>query len=93
MQRDFTCCVGSGMESHALHGDGIYYENADQAWVNLFVPSSADFASGMTLLQETDFPSGESARIKVVGGTLKPVTLHLRRPGWAGDGYTISVNG
>ena len=93
MQRDFTCCVGSGMESHALHGDGIYYENADQAWVNLFVPSSADFASGMKLLQETDFPSGESARIKVVGGTLKPVTLHLRRPGWAGDGYTISVNG
>ena len=22
----FTCCVGSGMESHALHGVGIYYE-------------------------------------------------------------------
>ena len=26
MTRDFTCCVGSGMENHALHGHGIYYE-------------------------------------------------------------------
>jgi DUF1680 family protein len=25
MQRSFTCCVGTGMESHALHGLGIYY--------------------------------------------------------------------
>ncbi len=24
----FTCCVGSGMESHALQGDGIFYEAA-----------------------------------------------------------------
>jgi hypothetical protein len=27
MQHDFTCCVGTGMENHALHGDGIYYES------------------------------------------------------------------
>jgi DUF1680 family protein len=93
MQRDFTCCVGSGMESHALHGDGIYYENANEAWVNLFVPSSAAFASGMALEQETDFPSGDSARLRVRVAALKPVTLHLRRPAWAGDGYAISVNG
>ena len=31
MLRSFTCCVGSGMESHALHGDGIYYEVGRQA--------------------------------------------------------------
>ena len=27
MQRSFTCCVGTGMESHALHGLGLYYED------------------------------------------------------------------
>jgi DUF1680 family protein len=32
MLRSFTCCVGSGMESHALHGDGIYYESDDRLW-------------------------------------------------------------
>ena len=26
MHRSFTCCVGTGMESHALHGLGLYYE-------------------------------------------------------------------
>ena len=24
MTQSFTCCVGSGMESHAHHGDGVY---------------------------------------------------------------------
>ena len=27
MHRSFTCCVGTGMESHALHGLGLYYES------------------------------------------------------------------
>ena len=31
MQHDFTCCVGTGMENHALHGDGIYYESGRPA--------------------------------------------------------------
>lgn len=30
MFEDFTCCVGSGMESHALHGYGLYYESGDK---------------------------------------------------------------
>src|SRR3954471_6347150 len=45
MSRDFTCCVGSGMESHGLHGDGIYYETGGRLWVNMFVPSTADWKS------------------------------------------------
>jgi DUF1680 family protein len=29
MFSDFTCCAGSGMESHALHGDGITSQAID----------------------------------------------------------------
>jgi DUF1680 family protein len=30
---DFTCCVGTGMESHALHGAGIYYyKGSKEVW-------------------------------------------------------------
>ena len=36
MFRSFTCCVGSGMENHALHGLGIYYESGNKLWINLF---------------------------------------------------------
>ena len=62
----FTCCVGTGMESHALHGDGIYYEAGDRLWVNLYVPSTAEWKSaGVKLAMETDFPEGESATLKL----------------------------
>ena len=31
MQRSFTCCVGTGMESHALHGLGLVLRRRQQA--------------------------------------------------------------
>lgn len=90
---DFTCCMGTGMENHALHGEGIYFESPDTVWVNLFVPSTAELHTGARLAMETDFPDGERARITMAHGAGRPFTIAVRRPGWAGDGFTISVNG
>ena len=90
----FTCCVGSGMESHALHGDGLYYESGDKFWVNLYVPSTADWAAaGVKLTTETDFPEGESATLKLALAAPREFTLALRRPFWVGDGFLVSING
>ena len=62
MFRSFTCCVGSGMESHALHGQGIYYESGDRLWINLYVPSTASWkAAGATVTMTTNFPEGDAA--------------------------------
>ena len=94
MFQSFTCCVGSGMESHALHGDGLYYESGDKLWVNLYAPSTARWeAAGVDLTTETDFPEGESASLKFTLKAPKQFTLALRRPSWAGDGFTVKVNG
>ncbi|HJZ82521.1 MAG TPA: beta-L-arabinofuranosidase domain-containing protein [Pyrinomonadaceae bacterium] len=94
MATDFTCCVGSGMESHGLHGDGIYYEAGDRLWVNLYVPSTANWkAAGVQLTMETDFPEGESASLKLSLARPEKLTLQFRRPSWAGDGFGIKVNG
>ncbi len=94
MLRSFTCCVGSGMESHALHGDGIYYATKDKLWVNLYVPSTAvSAAMGEKLTMDTDFPEGESAKLTLTLDTPKEFTLALRRPYWVGDGFSIKVNG
>ncbi len=61
MFRSFTCCVGSGMESHALHGYGIYYESGDKLWVNLYAPSSAEWeTAGVGLEMNTELPRGRS---------------------------------
>lgn len=94
MNRDFTCCVGSGMESHALHGDGIYYEAGDRLWINLYAPSTADWkAKSVKLAMETTFPEGDSAALKLTLPSPKSFTLALRRPSWAGEGFGVRVNG
>jgi DUF1680 family protein len=91
---DFTCCVGSAMESHALHAYGIYYESGDKFWVSLYAPSTADWnAAGVKVEMKTDFPLGESASLKISAKSPKKFTLALRRPYWAGSGFRVKVNG
>src|SRR6516162_6631599 len=81
------------MESHALHGYGIYYESADTLWVNLFVPSTAQFTAGVQLKVDTGFPDGDDATITLSVPIPRMFTLAVRRPVWAGDGFEIKVNG
>jgi len=112
MQRSFTCCVGTGMENHALHGYGLYYEANDgmgnggyprSGWgngrgtaivyVNVFAPSTAELSNGARLTMETDFPDGDRAKLTLSTPRERRFTLAVRRPGWAGDGFALSVNG
>jgi DUF1680 family protein len=94
MQRSFTCCVGTGMESHALHGLGIYYESGDKLFVNLYAPSTAQWeAAGVKLAMATTFPEGDSASITLDLRAPRQFTLALRRPSWAGADFGVRVNG
>jgi hypothetical protein len=95
MFEDFTCCVGTGMESHALHGAGIYYyKGSEEFWIGLYAPSIARWDSaGVEVEMATDFPLGPSASVKIRTKTPKKFTLVLRRPYWAGDGFSVKVNG
>src|SRR5215510_454905 len=91
---DFTCCVGTGMESHALHGYGIYYESGDKLWVSLYAPTRANWdAQGVQFEMNTDFPMGETASLRITSKSPKKFTLALRRPYWAGNGFSVKVNG
>ncbi len=72
----FTCCVGTGMESHALHGYGLYYELGDKLWVNIYAPSTAQWKSaGVNLAMDTDFPEGETATLKLSMQSPRQLTL------------------
>lgn len=94
LDHDFTCCVGSGMESHALHGYGLYYEAGDRVWVNLYAPSRATWAAaGLSLTTTTDLPIGDQASIAFTLKTPKAFTLNLRRPAWALEGFKVQING
>jgi DUF1680 family protein len=94
MLQSFTCCVGTGMESHALHGYGVYYESPTTVWVTQFVPSTAQLAMGKArIAMDTSFPDGDTATIKLTLPSPKAFTLAVRRPAWAGDGFAVKVNG
>jgi DUF1680 family protein len=94
MERDFTCCVGSGMESHALHGDGLYYGSADTLWVNIYAPSTADWKEArVRLTMATSFPEGAEAKLTIETKNPRRLELALRRPYWAGEGFAVRVNG
>ena len=96
MQNGFTCCVGSGMESHALHGDGLYHAAADQTkfWVNVYAPSTADWsARSARFALTTDFPEGEAAALRLTLAAPQNFTLALRRPSWVGPGFSVTLNG
>ncbi|MCZ7639699.1 MAG: glycoside hydrolase family 127 protein [Verrucomicrobia bacterium] len=90
----FTCCTGSSLESHALHGHGLYYASDDTFWVNLYAPSTAAWAEAdVRLTTETDFPEGESVRLQFKLAAPKRFTLALRRPFWTDAGFAVTVNG
>src|SRR5262249_59616636 len=88
MSKSFTCCVGTGLESHALHGLGVYYESGDRLWVNLYVPTTATWESqGVQLTMDTEFPEGDSAALTLKLAAPKALTIALRRPSWAGERF------
>jgi DUF1680 family protein len=91
---DFWCCVGTGMESHAKHGDSIWWRGRDTLFVNLFIPSELDWtAEGARFRLTGDWPHAGEATVEVVRRDRpRPLTLALRRPGWAQD-VELLVNG
>jgi uncharacterized protein len=62
--------------------------------VNVYAPSTAKWESaGVNLVMDTDFPEGEHASLKLSMPSPKQLTLALRRPYWARDGFSVKVNG
>lgn len=92
-ENSFWCCVGSGFESHAKYGEAIYYRNDRGIYVNLFIPSTVDWSEkGITLRQETSFPSEEKTVITVKAERPVQTTVYLRYPSWSGR-PSVYVNG
>ncbi|MDP3800571.1 glycoside hydrolase family 127 protein [Brevundimonas sp.] len=90
----FWCCVGSGMESHAKHGESVWWSDDDGLIVNLFIASELTWsARGGQVALESDFPYGSDVGIRFKalerGGRFR---VRIRLPAWAGT-PTASVNG
>ncbi len=90
----FWCCVGTGMESHAKHGESIFWEGGDTLFVNLYIPADARWAArGAALTLDTRYPFEPESRLTfttLARGGRFPVALRV--PGWAATA-AVTVNG
>jgi DUF1680 family protein len=93
LTNSFTCCVGTGMENHVKYGEGIYFHNASNLWVNLFIASELHWKTrGVTLRQETQWPDSDQSKIIITTDQPQEFSLNIRHPSWA-DTLTVKVNG
>jgi DUF1680 family protein len=90
----FWCCVGSGMESHAKHGDSIFWRDAETLYVNLFIPAELDWRErGARVSINTAYPYDCGVRIRLDGLTrAQRFTIAVRAPAWA-EGAVATVGG
>ncbi len=91
---EFWCCVGTGMESHAKHGESIFWTGDDALIVNLYIPADATWKErSATLGLETAYPfAGEATLTFATLGKTGTFPVALRVPGWA-KGREVLVNG
>ncbi|HEY9173823.1 MAG TPA: beta-L-arabinofuranosidase domain-containing protein, partial [Verrucomicrobiae bacterium] len=88
------CCVGSGIENTARYNEGIYFQQGDSLWVNLYIPSELDWReAGLVLRQEGDITRGEPVRFTVVQAGKKASTLNFRIPHWISGPAVLTLNG
>jgi DUF1680 family protein len=91
----FWCCTGTGVENHAKYGGSIYFHDGGRGlYVNLFIPSTLDWAErGVVLTQETGFPTEPKTRLTFTCKRPVRLALCIRHPFWAAAGFEVRVNG
>ncbi|MBP5321013.1 MAG: glycoside hydrolase family 127 protein [Kiritimatiellae bacterium] len=91
------CCTGTGFEAPGKYGQMIFTHSPDNRSVSvrLFAPATLDWSErGVRLRQETAFPYGETACVKVEAVGEDPAfTIRIARRAWSKEGLSLSVNG
>lgn len=87
------CCVGSGIENTPRYNEGIYFQQDDSLWINLYIPSELNWQEvDMVLRQEGDITRGEPVRFTIVKAGTKSINLKFRIPSWISKPAVVTVN-
>lgn len=90
----FTCCVGSGMETHSKYGANIYYHNEDELYVSQYQASRLNWVEkGLVLEQHTAYPEEQGSSFHFELSEPQTFTFYLRYPHWSEKGISLSING
>ncbi len=90
----FTCCVGTGMETHSKYAWNIYYHNNEELYVSQFIASELNWKEkGLVLTQTTSYPKEQGTKFRVDLEEPLRLDIKIRYPFWATSGYEVLVNG
>jgi DUF1680 family protein len=93
-ENSFWCCYGSGVENWAKQADSVYFHDAKDLWVNLFVPSRLDWKKkGVVVTQTTAFPKEDSTKLTISAKKPVDMAINLRIPEWTTPAAQVKVNG
>lgn len=89
----FMCCNGSTVEAFASLDNGIYFQEDNDLWVKLYVPSKYHWSEKKVVLEQTgNFPSEMEVEFTVNAKKKSVFDLHFFIPSWSHTAK-IYVNG
>ncbi len=92
----WPCCSGTFPQLAADYHISTYLRSADGVYVNLFTPSSVQWAADgakLGLRQVTRYPFDNKIEIQVSASQPYEYTLYVRIPQWATPDPVVMVNG
>lgn len=90
----FWCCVGTGLEAQARHGEWVFGIEDGALAVNLFIPAEADIAAfGARVRVDADLPHSGKVAVTMALEEPRDLVLRIRVPGWAGELKDLRVDG
>lgn len=89
----FTCCVGSGMETHSKYGRNIFYYNDSEFYVSQFIAAEVNWKEkGLKISQVTKYPEEQNTTLEFSVKEPTKLNVKIRYPYWAENGVEIKVN-
>ena len=96
-QREFlfenSCCHGTGMESQMKYTEGIYFQDEESIYVNLFVSSELLCEEKSLFIRQTMDEKEPKRTLLCMKGNGSKIKLKIRKPYWCEGEAQITVNG
>jgi DUF1680 family protein len=92
---NFTCCSGTYIQCLADYHNLIYYKDASDLYVNLYVPSEVTWSnrgSEVRIRQETEYPLSETTTLTLEMSESSQFAVRFRVPEWCRN-MSLEVNG
>jgi hypothetical protein len=91
----WPCCSGTMPQVAADYGINSYFRDSRGVYVNLYIPSTLNWAQGrqqFSLTQKGSYPFESLIKFELKASHASEFDLNFRIPSWA-EGASISING